>query len=147
MSQILEFVVFKLCDEYYGIDIQNVENIEKILTITRVPYTEGHIEGVVNLRGNIIPIIDLRKRFNLPEKESDDESRIIIVKAKGVTVGMIVDSSSEVLQLESDDIDEAPAIKGGSERDYIHQIGKSDGRIIMLIDLLKVLGIEELDEE
>lgn len=147
MSQILEFVVFKLCDEYYGIDIQNVENIEKILTITRVPYTDEHIEGVVNLRGNVIPIIDLRKRFNLPGKEADDESRIIIVKAKGVTVGMIVDSSSEVLQLETDDIDEAPAIRGHVDRDFIRQIGKSDGRIIMLIDLLKVLGIEELDEE
>jgi len=147
MSQVLEFVIFKLCDEYYGIDIQNVENIEKVLKITRVPYTEGHIEGVVNLRGNIIPIIDLRKRFNLPAKNSDDESRIIIVKAKGVTVGMIVDSSSEVLQLENVDIDEAPAIKGSVDQDYIRQIGKSDGRIIMLIDLMKVLGIEELDEE
>jgi len=147
MSQVLEFVIFKLCNEYYGIDIQNVENIEKVLRITRVPYTEDYIEGVVNLRGNIIPIIDLRARFNLEEKNTDEESRIIIVRAKGLTVGMVVDSSSEVLQLENDSIDEAPAIKGNVDKDYISQIGKSDGRIIMLIDLLKVLGIEDIEVE
>lgn len=147
MNNVLEFVVFKLQEEYYGIDIQNVENIEKVLNITRVPYTKGYIEGVVNLRGNIIPIIDLRKRFSLPEKDSDDESRIIIVHAKGVTVGMVVDSSSEVLQLDTDDIDEAPAIKGNADQDFIRRIGKSNGRIIMLLDLMKVLGVEDFVEE
>lgn len=142
-----EYVVFKLNDEYYGIDIHNVENIEKLLTITRVPYTESHIEGVVNLRGNVIPVVDLRKRFDLPKKELDDETRIIIVNINDLKVGMIVDSSSEVLKLERTDIDIAPAIRGSINVDFIREIGKSEGRIVMLIDLKKVLGIDNIENE
>lgn len=142
-----EYVVFKLNDEYYGIDIHNVENIEKLLTITRVPYTESHIEGVVNLRGNVIPVVDLRKRFDLPKKELNDETRIIIVNINDLKVGMIVDSSSEVLKLERTDIDVAPAIRGSINVDFIREIGKSEGRIVMLIDLKKVLGIDNIENE
>jgi purine-binding chemotaxis protein CheW len=142
-----EYVVFKLNGEYYGIDIHNVENIEKLLTITRVPYTENHIVGVVNLRGNVIPVVDLRKRFDLPAKELNDETRIIIVNVKELKVGMIVDSSSEVLKLEREDIDVAPSIRGSINVDFIREIGKSEGRIIMLIDLKKVLGIENIESE
>ncbi|MGB3367035.1 MAG: chemotaxis protein CheW [Acidaminobacteraceae bacterium] len=142
-----EYVVFKLNGEYYGIDIHNVENIEKLLTITRVPYTENHIVGVVNLRGNVIPVVDLRKRFDLPAKELNDETRIIIVNVKELKVGMIVDSSSEVLKLEREEIDVAPSIRGSINVDFIREIGKSEGRIIMLIDLKKVLGIENIENE
>lgn len=142
-----EYVVFKLNNEYYGIDIHNVENIEKLLTITRVPYTEKHIVGVVNLRGNVIPVVDLRKRFDLPRKEFDDETRIIITNINDLKVGMIVDSSSEVLKLEREDIDIAPAIRGSINVDFIREIGKNDGRIIMLIDLKKVLGIDNMENE
>lgn len=142
-----EYVVFKLNDEYYGIDIHNVENIEKLLTITRVPYTENHIEGVVNLRGNVIPVVDLRKRFDLPKKDFDDETRIIIVNINELKVGMIVDSSSEVLKLEREDIDAAPAIRGSINVDFIREIGKSEGRIVMLVDLKKVLGIDNIENE
>lgn len=142
-----EYVVFKLNDEYYGIDIHNVENIEKLLTITRVPYTEKHIEGVVNLRGNVIPVVDLRKRFELPKRQFDEETRIIIVNVNDLKVGMIVDSSSEVLKLDKSDIDVAPAVRGNLNVDFIREIGKSDGRIVMLIDLKKVLGIDNIDTE
>ena len=142
-----EYVVFKLNGEYYGIDIHNVENIEKLLTITRVPYTDNHIVGVVNLRGNVIPVVDLRKRFDLPAKELDDETRIIIVNIKELKVGMIVDSSSEVLKLEREDIDQAPSIRSNINVDFIREIGKSEGRIIMLIDLKKVLGIDNIENE
>jgi len=142
-----EYVVFKLNGEYYGIDIHNVENIEKLLTITRVPYTENYVEGVVNLRGNVIPVVDLRKRFDLPKKEFDDETRIIIVNINELKVGMIADSSSEVLKLEREDIDVAPAIRGSINVDFIREIGKSEGRIVMLIDLKKVLGIDNIENE
>lgn len=147
MSLSNEYVIFKLNGEHYGIDIKNVENIEKLIPITRVPYAEKYVEGVVNLRGVIIPVVDLRKRFEIEAREMDDESRIIIVNISELKVGMIVDTSSEVLKLEREDIDAAPSIRGNSGTDYIKEIGKNDGRIIMLIDLHKVLGIEETTEE
>ena len=147
MIQSTEYVIFKINGEHYGIDIKNVENIEKLIPITRVPYSENFVEGVVNLRGVIIPVVDLRKRFVLQARELDDESRIIIVNVSELKVGMIVDSSSEVLKLDRQDIDLAPSVRCNSGTDYIREIGKNDGRIIMLIDLHKVLGIEESAEE
>lgn len=147
MSLNNEYVIFKLNGEHYGIEIKNVENIEKLIPITRVPYTENFVEGVVNLRGVIIPVVDLRKRFNIPARILDDESRIIIVNLAEIKIGMIVDSSSEVLKLDREDIDAAPIIRGNSGTEFIREIGKSEGRIIMLIDLNKVLGIEDSIDE
>ncbi|MCT4633743.1 MAG: chemotaxis protein CheW [Firmicutes bacterium] len=144
---ISEFVIFKLNGEFYGVDINNVENIERKMPITRVPYTKNFIKGVVNLRGNVIPVIDLRTRFGIEYKEYDDESRILIINHKDYKVGMIADSSSEVLQLEETDINEAPSIKNRTSDAFIKSIGKNDGRIIMLIDLIKVLGLEEEENE
>lgn len=144
---ISEFVIFKLNGEFYGVDINNVENIERKMPITRVPYTKEFIKGVVNLRGNVIPVIDLRTRFGIEYKEYDDESRILIINHKDYKVGMIADSSSEVLQLEEADINEAPSIKNRTNDAFIKSIGKNDGRIIMLIDLIKVLGLEEEENE
>jgi len=141
---IKEYVLFKLENEYYGIDIHNVETIEKVMPITRVPYTRDFIKGVINLRGNVVPVIDLRKRFKLNNKEYDDNSRIIIVKLDEITVGMIVDSSSEVIQLGENDIDEAPSLKGTNEESYVKCIGKKNNLIIMIIDLYKVLEINEI---
>ena len=142
-----EYVLFKLENEYYGIDIHNVETIEKIMPITRVPYTRDFVKGVINLRGNVVPVIDLRKRFNLAEKEYDDNSRIIIAKLDEITVGMIVDSSSEVFQLSDDDIDEAPSLKGSNDEGYVKCIGKKNDLIIMIIDLYKALDINEIEKD
>ncbi len=91
-----------------------------MLPITRVPYTDEHVEGVVNLRGNVIPVIDLRKRFSIPREDFTDESRIIIVNYKEYTVGMIADSSSEVFQIDRDNVDPAPSIKAGSD-DFVRE--------------------------
>jgi purine-binding chemotaxis protein CheW len=143
----LELVIFRLANEYYGLEIQFVENIEKMLQITRVPYSEKYIKGVVNLRGNIIPVIDLRKKFNLEEQDYTEESRIIIVNHKDLKIGMVVDSSSEVLQLHEEDIDPAPQINRHENNKFIKQIGKHNGRIIMLLDLIELLGIENFSEE
>ena len=147
MSDIREYVIFKLAGEYYGIDIHNVENIEKPFSITRVPYAEDYVIGVVNLRGNIIPVIDLRKRFSLEKKEFDDETRIIIVNINEQNIGMVVDSSSEVLQIDSSDIDPAPKVNSSGEMDFVKEIGKSNGRIVMLVNLKKILGIDDLESE
>lgn len=142
MSEMKEFVTFRLNQEYYGIDINNVENIEKVLPITRVPYSSPYVKGVVNLRGIIVPVVDLRIRFGLEPKAASDESRIIIINLDEMKIGMLVDSSSEVLQISEDDIDAAPNVKKDVDNEFIKNIGKKNGRIIMLIDLFKVLNIE-----
>lgn len=142
-----EYVLFKLDNEYYGIDINNVETIEKITPITRVPYTQKFVKGVINLRGNVVPVIDLRKRFSLTERSFDDNTRIIIVKLDDITIGMIVDSSSEVIQLKEEDIDESPSINSNTEDYFIKCIGKNENRIIMIIDLYKILNINQLSTE
>ena len=145
MSEIREFVTFRLNQEYYGINIQNVENIEKVLPITRIPYTLNYIKGVVNLRGIIVPVVDLRARFGLEKKNASEESRIIIVNLDENKIGMLVDSSSEVLQIVEDDIDAAPNVKKEANNEFVKNIGKKNGRIIMLIDLYKVLNIEHFE--
>lgn len=146
MSEIKEFVTFKLNQEHYGIDINNVENIEKVLPITRVPYSSQYVKGVVNLRGIIVPVVDLRSRFGLEAKLATDESRIIIINLEDMKIGMLVDSSSEVLQISEDDIDASPNVKKDINNEFIKNIGKKNGRIIMLIDLFKVLNIEQHNE-
>lgn len=147
MEKNLEFVVFKLNNEHYAISIKNVENIEKSLDITRVPFTEDYIVGVMNLRGNIIPVIDLRKRFCLPDKEDDDETRIIIVNSGEFNIGVKVDESEEVIRLSDEDIDLAPVLRDDVQESFIKQVGKSDNRIIMLVDVQKLLDLSSSDFE
>lgn len=139
-----EYVIFRLADESYGIDIDNVENIEKHTEITRVPYTKSYIKGIINLRGNIIPVIDVRNRFGIESKEQDKDSRIMIVLHKDLKVGLLVDASSEVLQIPDESIEPAPKVIG-TDDDYVKAIGKHNGRIIMVVDLDTLLEIE--DEE
>ncbi len=138
-----EYVVFKLDNEYYGLRIQVVENIEKMPLITRVPFTKSYVTGIINLRGVVIPIVNLRNRFGLPMADYDEDTRIIIVSSGDIQVGLIVDASSETLQLNDEDIDASPTIKSAVDEKFIREIGKKDNRIIMLLDLKKVLGLEE----
>lgn len=138
-----EYVIFSLAGEYYGINIHNVENIEKKAAITRVPHTKPFIMGIMNLRGNVIPVMDLRKRFGIESKDFDDDMRIIIVNYDEFQIGLVVDTSSETLQLEEESIDKAPTLKTNINEEYVRDVGKHDDRIIMLLDLKKVLGIVE----
>lgn len=140
-----EYVIFRLADESYGVEIDHVENIEKHTSITRVPYTKRYISGIINLRGNIIPVIDVRKRLGIDIKSEDKDSRIMIVNVDDLKVGLLVDSSSEVLQLSNKDIEPAPK-SIGIEDGYISKVGKDNGRIIMLVDLKKLLEIELVEE-
>lgn len=146
MANLREYVIFRLENEYYGLDIQIVENIEKMPSITRVPYTNPYISGIINLRGNVIPIINLRKRFNLSEFKADDNSRIIIVNEGEITVGLLVDASSETLQLNESQIDASPSLNSRIEEAYVKEIGKHDNRIIMLLDIKRVLGLIEEEQ-
>jgi purine-binding chemotaxis protein CheW len=134
-----QFVVFRLENEEYGIDILRVKEIKEMMNITRVPKAAVFVRGVINLRGEVLPVIDLRKKFNLIEGKESESTRIIIVSVDDITVGLIVDSSSEVIEISSDAIEEAPERVGSAEQDSIYGIGKVGERLIILLDILKIV--------
>jgi purine-binding chemotaxis protein CheW len=139
-----QLVVFNLAGETYGVEISLVHEIIRMQKITKVPRTPIFVEGVINLRGRIVPVIDLHKRFSLALSEETQHSRIIVVEVSGVTVGMIVDSVSEVLRLPVDNIEAPPAvIAGGIDSAYLRGVGKWQDKLIILLDLNKVLHEDE----
>jgi len=135
-----QFVVFELENEEYGIDILRVKTIEKMSNITRVPNTPSYVKGVMNLRGEIVPIIDLRKKFDLQEKEECENTRIIIVYVDDMDVGLIVDSASKVIDISCDMIEAPPESLGNKENSSIYGIGKLDDKVITLLDVEKLLS-------
>jgi purine-binding chemotaxis protein CheW len=135
-----QFVVFKLDDEEYGADIIKVTVIERMLNIARVPATPPYIKGVINLRGDIIPVMDLRARLGLPEKAEDEDTRIIIFNIHNVIFGAIVDSVSEVLQLEESKIESAAGIINDKSLDYINGVAKAESKLITLLNLEKLIA-------
>ncbi len=141
-----QIVVFSLHDQVYGIDIASVIEIIRMESITRVPGTPVFIEGILNLRGTVIPVMDLCKRFGMPESQITGSTRVIIVEAGGVTVGMITDAVSEVLRCPASSIQPAPPIVSGSVKEALRGIALVDGRMILLLDLSKVLYEEEKQE-
>jgi len=135
-----KFLVFRLDNEEYGIDIQKISTINEMKNkITRVPHTASYIKGVINLRGDIIPIIDMRLKLSIPEAEYTPETRVIIVKIDEITVGFIVDEVNEVVEFDEDSIENISCLNDSLKQDYLLGVGKIDQRIIMLIDLEKFI--------
>lgn len=137
-----QYVIFNLENEFYGVNINYVETIEKVSAITRVPKAPYYVEGVVNLRGEVVPVIDLRKRFNLPSVEVTDDTRIIILLVDEVIIGIIVDSSSEVLTIDKELIDNTSNLLNSAEDEYISGIGKVEDRMIILLDIFKIFELK-----
>ncbi|NLM10764.1 MAG: chemotaxis protein CheW [Clostridiaceae bacterium] len=135
-----QYVVFRIDKDEYGSDINKVTVIERMLTITRVPKTPPYIKGVINLRGDVIPVMDLRTRFGLPEKEADDDTRIIIVEVDNISYGIIVDSVLEVIQLDETSIESVSGFVNNVSLDYVSGIAKSDTRLITLLNLEKLIS-------
>lgn len=140
-----QYVIFKLHGESYGVSIQYVEIIEKVTHITRVPNAQPHVMGVINLRGEIVPVINLRKFFALPYAPMTDESRVIILSLGEVVVGFMTDSSSEVLTILQDNIENAPGFIGDVDMSVIKGIGKVEDRMIMMLDIQQVLALRHQD--
>lgn len=140
----LQVVAFKLAQEEYAVEILNVQEIIRILDITRVPRAPFFIEGVINLRGNVIPVIDLRKRLGLSNRTNSENTRIIITKLEEVTVGMVVDSVSEVLRIPTTGIEPPPSIISNVDIEFIDGVGKIDERLIILLNLPKVMDFSEI---
>lgn len=137
MDEILQFVTFHVGNEEYGIDILKVQEINRIVDITPVPNSPHYIEGVMNLRGRVIPVVNLRKMFGLGSKERDNTSRIIVVDV-GVILGMMVDSVSEVLRIPSNIIDPPPSMTTNISSEHVKGIGKLNDRLLILIDIDKL---------
>ncbi|MDU4698671.1 MULTISPECIES: chemotaxis protein CheW [Paenibacillus] len=145
MGEELKVIVFKLGHEEYGIDVDKVQTIERMMPITRVPKTYAFVKGVINLRGVVIPVIDLRGRFGLPEAEYTDQTRIIIVSANEMEVGFIVDSANDVIDLNSDLIDSPPDVVGGIKAKYLHGVARiSEERLLVMLNLSEVLSRKEI---
>lgn len=145
-NEILQLVSFKIANEEFGVDILNVQEINKMTQITRVPNAPDFVEGVINLRGRVIPIIDLRTRLKLEKKEHDKETRIIVVEISGKTVGFIVDAVKEVLRIPTSIIEPPPQLATGIDSDFIRAVGKLDDRLLILIDLEKVLTEQDKEQ-
>lgn len=141
-----QYVIFKLNKEEYGVEISHVQEITEIKSITTVPNTPVFVEGIINLRGKIVPIVNIKKRFDLPQKTEMGEQRIIIINLKEKQVGFIVDDASQVLTLDESQIENPPELVAGIDRDYIIGIGKVDEKIIVLLDLEKILSEQEQKE-
>lgn len=143
----VQLVVFQLGTEEFGVDIKQVKEIIKVTEITRIPNSPSFVEGVINLRGQITTVMDLRKRLDLMVSEQTENTRIIIVELEKNTVGMIVDSVAEVLRLPRSEIEPTPSISTEVDTEYIMGVGKlSDKdrtRLLILLDLTKVLSQEE----
>jgi purine-binding chemotaxis protein CheW len=138
-----QLVTFNLGKEEFAVPILQIQEINRLAEITRVPKSPDFVEGVINLRGKVIPIIDLRKRFGLVETELGKSTRIVVVNIDGRTVGLIVDAVSEVLRLSRSAIEPPPAIVAGIDAEYIKGLGKMEGRLLILLDLSKILTGEE----
>jgi len=139
-----KYLTFVLDEEEYGLEILKVREIIGVMDITAVPRTPDYVKGVINLRGKVIPVIDLRLKFGLAETEHTEQTCIIVVNVGEVEIGIIVDEVSEVLDIVGEDIDDAPAFGATVSTDFILGMGKAQGKVTILLDICKVLDGSEL---
>lgn len=143
-ESIIQMVGFTIGNEYYGVDICKIKEINRMTEITKVPRAPEFIEGVINLRGTVIPVINLRTKVRMPKKAYDKDTRIIIVELSGRTIGFIVDGVREVLRIPDTLLDPPPALAVGKRADYITHVAKLEDDLVILMDPEKVLSNDEL---
>ncbi len=144
MAKDLHIVGFRIGRETFGVPIALVHEIVRVPDITAVPDAPEYVEGVINLRGKIIPVIDLRKRFGEKEITSTKKNRILVAEVDEKRVGLIVDAASEVLKIPPSEIDAPPNVFEEGELNYVTGVGKLQGRLIMMVELSKILQRGEL---
>jgi purine-binding chemotaxis protein CheW len=144
MNKELQVVGFRIGREMFGLPIAMVREIVRVPEITSVPNAPDYIEGVINLRGRIIPIVDLRKRFGQKSSEPNKKNRIIVVELGARAFGLIVNSASEVLRLSPSEIEEPRNVFQEGELDYVTGVGKLNGRLVILLDVNRILERGEL---
>lgn len=140
-----QFLTFGIEKETYAIDLLNVMEIIRLIQITPIPETFNFIKGIINLRGKIIPVMDVRMRFNIPEKAYEDRTCIIVVSIKGLEMGLIVDHVTEVLEIPESQTDAMPSVSKSASQRFVRGIGKTDGGVKIILDLDKLLFDEEME--
>ncbi len=143
----VQLVIFKLGREEYGVSILQVQEIKRISDITRVPHTPDYIKGVINLRGSVLPVIDLKNRLNLAQQAITEDTRIIIVKVEELSIGMVVDAVSEVMTISQENIDSPEVVAGSISANYLSGVGKLDDRLLILLNLEEIIGMGQEGNE
>lgn len=138
----IQLVSFQLAKELYGIEIRRVREIILITEITNIPQTPHYVKGLINLRSTVIPVIDLRALFGLPESAMTDESRIMVLQASGKTIGIVVDAVSEVLRVKEEQVAPPPPTVVVAGKEYLTGLVKRDKQLLILLDIDKILGHE-----
>lgn len=138
----IQLVTFGIGEEEFGVEILSVQEINRMMELTRVPQAPDEVEGVINLRGKIIPVLDLRKRFELPRSDGSEQSRIVVVEVHDRVLGFIVDRVHEVLRIDSKIVEPAPRMICSIDSDFIAGVGKLEDRLLILLDLDKLFDRE-----
>lgn len=143
IGDLLQLVGFRVGEEEFCLDILSVQEIIRLQQLTRVPNSPDAMDGVMNLRGKIIPVIALRKRFGLEQTPSDKNARIVVVEVRGTVLGLIVDSVSEVLRIPADTVEPPPQL-GPARQEYVSGVGKLDNRLLILLDVERLMSADDL---
>lgn len=143
---VLQWVTFKLQEETYGINVMQVQEVLRYTEIAPVPGSPDYVLGIINLRGNVVTVIDTRSRFGLEPADVTENSRIVIIEAEKQVIGILVDSVAEVVYLKSSEIDTAPNVGTDESARFIQGVSNREGELLILVDLNKLLSDEEWDE-
>ena len=145
-DEVLQWVTFQLENETYGINVMQVQEVLRYTEIAPVPGAPEYVLGIINLRGNVVTVIDTRSRFGLPSGDVSENSRIVIIEAEKQVIGIMVDSVAEVVYLRSSEIDAAPAVGTEESAKFIQGVSNRDGQLLILVDLNKLLSDEECED-
>ena len=140
-----QFISFSIGEEEYGLELLRVKEVIRIREITWLPKAPSFVKGIINLRGDVIPIIDLRDKFGLEAKEATAMTRVIVVEVEERMIGMVVDSASQVVRIPADQIDPPPPMLGGFSQEFITGVGKLDDKLIILLNTDAILTMEEIN--
>jgi purine-binding chemotaxis protein CheW len=143
-NQFYRWVTFRLAEEIYGINVMQVQEVLRMTEVAPVPGAPHAVMGIINLRGNVVTVLDTRDLFGLPKQDISDQTRIMIVECNKVIVGLLVDSVAEVVNIQMSDIDSAPSIGNDENSRYIQGVYSHDGEILILVDLGKLIVPEDL---
>lgn len=145
-DQVLQWVTFRLQEETYGINVMQVQEVLRYSEIAPVPGSPDYVLGIINLRGNVVTVIDTRARFGLPPAEVTDNTRVVIIEAEKQVIGILVDSVAEVVYLKQSEVDVAPNVGTDESARFIQGVANREGELLILVDLNKLLNDDEWDE-